>query len=123
MSKNYFGARSVLTTHYGSYNYFSLGRLEQDGLVEISRLPFSIRVMLEAVLRQCNEREITRQDVINLAGWNSGRSAAPIASVHPSPGADAGLHRRAGGCRPGRDAGGDGTAGRRSWENQPAGSG
>ena len=69
MSKNFFGARSLLKTSHGSYDYYSLARLEEDGFTHLDRLPFSIRIMLESLLRQCNEREITRQDVINLAGW------------------------------------------------------
>ncbi len=73
---NYFNARDTLKTTGGSYTFYRLDKLERDGLVKLDRLPYSIRVLLESLLRLCNESEITRQDVINLAGWQ----AAPLSS-------------------------------------------
>jgi aconitate hydratase len=69
MNKDYFNARDILRTPHADYVIYRLDQLEKDGLVQLDRLPFSIRVMLESLLRQCNDKEITRQDVINLAGW------------------------------------------------------
>ncbi len=69
MNQDYFDTRDTLKTAYGEYVFYRLDRLEAQGLTNLARLPFSIRIMLEGVLRQCNEKEITRQDVINLAGW------------------------------------------------------
>jgi len=69
MEKNFFGARDILKTSTGDFAFYRLDRLEKDGLVQLHRLPFSLRIMLESLLRQCNEYEITRQDVLNLAGW------------------------------------------------------
>ncbi len=70
MRSDYFSALGKLKTPHGDYTYYRLAKLEEDGLANLDRLPFSIRVMLESVLRQCNEHEITRQDVINLAKWS-----------------------------------------------------
>jgi aconitate hydratase len=84
MAKNFFGARSILKTPQANYNYYSLARLEKDGLTELGRLPFSIRVMLEALLRQCNEREITHLDVINLAGWTAAAVFRPTMPFQPA---------------------------------------
>jgi len=69
MTQDYFNTRDTLETSHGEYVFYRLGRLEEQGLTTLAKLPFSIRVMLEGVLRQCNEKEITRQDVLNLAGW------------------------------------------------------
>ena len=69
MSNDLFNARSSFRTPFGVFDYYRLAKLEEDSLAHLNRLPFSIRIMLESLLRQCNEREITRQDVINLAGW------------------------------------------------------
>jgi aconitate hydratase len=69
MSKNFFNARDTLKTSTGSYSIYRLDKLEKDGLTQLDRLPFSIRILLEALLRQCNEREVTRQDVLNVATW------------------------------------------------------
>ncbi len=67
--QNSFGALDTLNTTSGEVFYFRLKRLEELGLTTLERLPFSIRVMLESLLRQCDEHEITRHDVINLARW------------------------------------------------------
>ncbi len=84
MAKNFFGARSVLKTAHGAYNYYALERLEKDGLTELARLPFSIRIMLEGLLRQCNEREISHLDVINLAGWTAEAAFRPTMPFQPA---------------------------------------
>lgn len=49
--------------------FYSLPILEQSGLGKVSRLPVSIRIVLESVLRNCDGRKITEQDVRNLANW------------------------------------------------------
>jgi aconitate hydratase len=67
--QDYFHARDVLKVGETDYVIFRLDALEKAGLTKLNRLPFSIRIMLEAALRQCNEREITREDVKNIAGW------------------------------------------------------
>ncbi len=69
MTQDIFGARDTLSTSHGDYAIYRLEKLEKLGYTQLHQLPFSIRIMLESVLRQCNEREITRLDVINLAGW------------------------------------------------------
>ncbi len=50
--------------------YYSLKRLEKLGLKEISRLPFSIRIILESLLRNMDGRAIKEEDVRILAEWN-----------------------------------------------------
>ncbi len=66
-----FGARDSFDTGTGTATIFRLSRLEEAGLGEISKLPFSIRVLLEAVLRNCDGFSVTEQDVKNLATWNA----------------------------------------------------
>jgi aconitate hydratase len=67
--QDYFNARDTLKTSHGTYTYYRLDALEKAGLTDLKRLPFSIRIVLEAALRQCNEREITQGDVKNIAAW------------------------------------------------------
>jgi aconitate hydratase len=67
--QDFFNARDTLKTDHGNYTYYRLDALEKAGLTDLKRLPFSIRIVLEAALRQCNEREITQQDVKNIAAW------------------------------------------------------
>lgn len=51
--------------------YYSLKELEKQGIGKISRLPVSIRVILESVLRNCDGRKITEENIRQLAGWNA----------------------------------------------------
>jgi len=64
-----FKSRDVLTVGKKKYVYFRLDALEKAGLTKLSKLPYSIRIVLEAALRQCNDREITQADVKNIASW------------------------------------------------------
>ncbi len=84
MPNDYFGARDNLKTSHGDYTFYRLSALEQQGLARLDRLPFSIRIMLEALLRLCNEKEITRQDVINLAGWTPRPAERPGLPFRPA---------------------------------------
>lgn len=60
--------------------FYSLPELEKQGVGPISRLPFSIRVVLESVLRNCDSRKIMRHDIERLAQWNARQ---PIAEEIP----------------------------------------
>jgi aconitate hydratase len=84
MPQDLFQARKMLKTSQGDYVIYSLKALEDQGLTQLDRLPFSIRVMLESVLRQVNEKEITRQDVINLAGWKPVEKQRPTLPYRPA---------------------------------------
>ena len=72
-----FKARSVLKVGNTEYVTYRLDALENAGLTTLKKLPFSIRIMLEAALRQCNGREITDDDIRNIAAWNSKAVARP----------------------------------------------
>jgi aconitate hydratase len=65
-----FGTRATLATGSGSAVFYRLSKLEEDGLGNVSGLPYSIKVLLEAVLRQCDDFAITEDDVKNLAAWS-----------------------------------------------------
>jgi len=84
MSQDYFDSRDVLKTPHGAFTIYRLTALEKAGLIHLDSLPFSIRVLLESLLRQCNEREVTRQDVINLAGWQPRPAQRPALPFIPA---------------------------------------
>jgi len=65
-----FKSRDVLKVGDKQYVIFRLDALEKAGLTKLSKLPYSIRIVLEAALRQCNDREITQADVKNIAAWS-----------------------------------------------------
>jgi len=66
-----FGARAPLSTPDGSFTIHSLERLAKALKVDLARLPFSIRILLEASLRSCDGFEVTEDDVRRLAGWSA----------------------------------------------------
>jgi aconitate hydratase A / 2-methylisocitrate dehydratase len=53
----------------------SLPALEEQGVGNISRLPISIRIVLESVLRNCDGKKVRRKDVETLAKWNAKKPA------------------------------------------------
>ncbi len=69
MKRDFFSVKGKLPTSKGEYTIYRLKRLEDQGLVDLDRLPFSIRVMLESVLRNCDDRIVTQGEVSNLASW------------------------------------------------------
>ncbi|KPL77333.1 aconitate hydratase [Ornatilinea apprima] len=83
MNQDFSSAKTTLTTPSGSYVYYRLGFLEEQGLAKLASLPFSIRVMLEGALRACNGREITREDVVNLAQWTPTAAERPVMPFSP----------------------------------------
>jgi len=63
-----FGEQSQLKTKAKSYKIYRLNSLSQYG--QLDRIPYSIKVLLEAVLRNLDGRIIKEEDVIKLAGYN-----------------------------------------------------
>src|SRR3974377_1483449 len=49
--------------------FYSLPQLQQAGIAPVSRLPVSIRLVLESVLRNCDGKRVTEQNVRALANW------------------------------------------------------
>ncbi|GHF76166.1 aconitate hydratase AcnA [Deinococcus ficus] len=65
---NLFGTRDTLTTSSGKKLYFyNLNKLQGH---DVSKLPFSIKVLLESVLREANDYDVRREDVETVAKWN-----------------------------------------------------
>ena len=54
---------------------YSLPALQKQGVGPISRLPISIRIVLESVLRNCDGKKVSEQDVKTLANWNAKKPA------------------------------------------------
>ncbi|GAA5138305.1 aconitate hydratase AcnA [Prosthecobacter algae] len=63
---------STFTTGTGSTGkYHSLPELEKQGVGPVSKLPISIRIVLESLLRNLDGKKVTEKDVTNLANWNA----------------------------------------------------
>jgi len=72
-----FGTFQILRTGTGTEGgYYSLLRLEEAGVGPVSRLPVSLRIILESVLRNADGEQVTEQDIRNLASWKAGDPTA-----------------------------------------------
>ena len=69
-TQDVFDARSTVKVAGGEGVAYRIQKLEEDGIAAVSRLPYSIKVLLEAALRQCDGFEITREDVERIARWS-----------------------------------------------------
>src|SRR5437868_10157905 len=72
MSQNLFNTLQSFDSGNGKQARFhSLPALEQAGIGPISRLPISIRIVLESVLRNCDGKKVSEANVRELAGWKA----------------------------------------------------
>jgi aconitate hydratase len=69
--RNPFNSRKTLTTSFGKYTYFALSALKDSGIGRVDRLPFSVKVLLESMLRNVDGFVVTQDDVAGLANWNA----------------------------------------------------
>ena len=67
--QDYFNAKDTFETGSGPAVIYRLSALEKQGIANVSRLPFSIKVLLEAALRQADGFEITKEAVETIAKW------------------------------------------------------
>ncbi|ACB94823.1 aconitate hydratase AcnA [Beijerinckia indica] len=76
-----FKSRKKLTVGSKTYHYFSLKTAEKNGLDGISQLPFSMKVLLENLLRYEDGRTVTKEDIQSVAEWlvNKGKTEREIA--------------------------------------------
>jgi aconitate hydratase len=76
-----FKSRKTLKVGSKSYTYFSLKAAEQNGLKGISKLPYSLKVLLENLLRHEDGRSVTKADIEGIAAWlkNRGKDEMEIA--------------------------------------------
>ena len=68
-TQDYFNAKGTFETGSGPAVIYRLSALQAQGVANIDRLPFSIRVLLEAALRQADGFEITKEAVETIAKW------------------------------------------------------
>ena len=80
MSLDSFKSRKTLKVGSKTYTYFSLAAAEKNGLPGISKLPYSMKVLLENLLRNEDGRSVTRKDIQAFVAWldNRGKGEAEI---------------------------------------------
>ncbi|MDX1979197.1 MAG: aconitate hydratase AcnA [Bryobacteraceae bacterium] len=73
-----FNSAATLSAGGRSYRIFRIDAIEKAGLGKLSRLPYSIRILLENLLRSEDDRTVRRSDIEYVAGWNLTRPAQDI---------------------------------------------
>ncbi len=78
---NLFNTLRTQTTQDGQkITYYSLPALEEAGVAPVSKLPISIRIVLESILRNFDGKRVSENDVRTLANWNA---KAPVSDEIP----------------------------------------
>ena len=83
-SLNSFKARRTLSVGNKSYTYFSLKAAEKNGLAGVSRLPNSLKILLENLLRHEDGRTVTADDIKAVAGWLKTRTSDREIAYRPA---------------------------------------
>jgi len=79
--KDSFGARSTLAVGSDTFEIFRLDAVSQG---HVDRLPYSLKILLENLLRHEDGRDVTREDILALANWDP--KAAPSTEISFTPG-------------------------------------
>jgi aconitate hydratase len=83
MTTNSFGSRATLKAGPGTYEIHRLDALEQRGL-PVARLPYSLKILLENLLRLEDGRVVRAEDVEKLARWNAAKTPDEEISFMPA---------------------------------------
>jgi aconitate hydratase len=79
-----FGSRAVFETGSGTAVMYRLNRLEEEGIGAVSRLPYSLKVILEAILRRCDGLGASTDDVSDLVQWQAAQPSSRELPFVPS---------------------------------------
>ena len=66
------------------YRLFDINKLEQNKIAQISRLPFSIRILVENLLRKLDGQVVREKDLLNIARWQRHYDAPVEIPHHPA---------------------------------------
>ena len=73
-----------LDVHGKQYTIFDITKLEEKGLADIKRLPFSIKILVENLLRRMDGRVVKEEDVLNIARWQKTYDTPVEIPYHPA---------------------------------------
>ncbi|OJJ09694.1 aconitate hydratase 1 [Alphaproteobacteria bacterium AO1-B] len=79
-----FNCKKTLTAGGKTYTYFSIPEAEKNGLEGVSKLPFSLKVVLENLLRFEDGRTVTKDDILACAEWLKTRTSTHEISYRPA---------------------------------------
>ncbi len=81
---NSYSARNTLAAGDSSYTIFRLDALEKAGIANVARLPYSMKILLENLLRFEDDRSVTCEDIVALAQWNPAQPNAREIAYRPA---------------------------------------
>jgi aconitate hydratase len=84
MSQDSFKSRKTLKVGSKTYVYFSLAAAEKNGLKGISKLPYSMRVLLENLLRHEDGNTVTKSDIEAVVAWARSRTSDREIAFRPA---------------------------------------
>ncbi|MEP3045545.1 MAG: aconitate hydratase AcnA [Roseibium sp.] len=79
-----FNCKKTLVAGGKTYTYFSIPEAEKNGLVGVSKLPYSLKVVLENLLRFEDGRTVTREDIVACAEWLKTRKSTHEIAYRPA---------------------------------------
>ncbi|SDH01560.1 aconitase [Alteribacillus persepolensis] len=83
-NQDVFQARKSFTANGKTYYYYDIQALEKAGIANVSKLPYSIKVLLESVLRQLDGKVIKKEHVESLANWGTDKGGKEDVPFKPS---------------------------------------
>ena len=72
--KNIFDARATLRSAQGDVSYYRLDALRKQGVQGLEKLPFTVKIVLENLLRHAGGELVTEEEVLSLAHWQPGQA-------------------------------------------------
>jgi aconitate hydratase len=76
--------RAKLKTPKGTYTIFDITRLEKNGIADVKRLPYSIKILVENLLRKLDGRVVRAEDLKNIARWQKRYETPVEIPYHPA---------------------------------------
>ncbi|MBW1865863.1 MAG: aconitate hydratase, partial [Deltaproteobacteria bacterium] len=67
-----------------SYSVYDINRLGEKGIADVDRLPFSIKILVENLLRKLDGRVVLEKDLLNIANWQKRYDAPVEIPYHPA---------------------------------------
>jgi len=83
-SLNTFGARASLTVGEATYSYFSLPKFAEATGVDITRLPYSLKILLENLLRSEDGKAVRGAEITRLSRWDAAAAPNHEIAFHPA---------------------------------------
>ncbi len=66
------------------YHFYDIGRLEEKGIAPIARLPYTIKILVENLLRKLDGHVVKEEDLLHIAQWKKRYEAPQEIPYHPA---------------------------------------